>query len=119
LLAAVRQLTVPLAVAEAGCLAGALVLLRALVRELGARRDEALITAIAIVGRCMILLLLAHLSMVSAGWPAYRYDAVIGMLCVLTADQASSMLRHGPITRCTIPFGDSVAGVPAFRIDSK
>ena len=51
------------------------------------------------------LLLLAHLSMVQAGWPAWRYGATIGALAVLIAGQAVSMARHGPVTRVTIPVG--------------
>lgn len=109
LLTAVPRLTAVLAVAEAGCLTGAMALLAALSRPRGARRDEALITAIAIIGRGMILLLLAHLSMVCAGWSAFRYDAVIGMLGIVTAGQAASMVRHGPITRRTIPVEDQLA----------
>jgi hypothetical protein len=51
----------------------------------------------------MILLLLAHLSMVYAGWAAARYDAVIALLFLLTAGPALSMVRHGPVSRLTIP----------------
>jgi 4-hydroxybenzoate polyprenyltransferase len=150
MLAAVHRPTLILVAAEAGFLAGALVLLRALSMERGAdmdgvrgrpgrwgagrwgagrwavgrwavarggHRDEALITAIAIVGRGMILLLLAHLSMESAGWPAIRYDAVIGLLGIMIAGQATSMVRHGPITRRTIPFEHGFATSETAAID--
>ena len=62
-----------------------------------------IIGAIAILGRGMLLLLLAHLSMVQAGWAAWRYDATIGALAVLIGGQAVSMARHGPVTSTTIP----------------
>src|SRR5204863_4707493 len=48
----------------------ALALLRALARDGGARRDERLIAAIAIVGRAMVVTLIAHLSMTDARWSA-------------------------------------------------
>ena len=73
--------------------------------RLGGQRDECVIGAIAILGRGVLLLLLAHLSMVQAGWPAWRYGATIGALAVLIAGQAVSMARHGPVTRVTIPVG--------------
>jgi 4-hydroxybenzoate polyprenyltransferase len=103
ILAAAHQLTAVLVASEAGCLAGALTLLRALSADRGARRDESIIAAIAILGRGMILLLLAHLSMVYAGWAGARYDAVIALLFLLTAGPALSMVRHGPVSRLTIP----------------
>jgi 4-hydroxybenzoate polyprenyltransferase len=98
ILAATRHLTLAFLLAEAGCLAAALALLRALARDRGARRDEFLISATAIAGRGMVLLLLAHLSMVSAGWGVIRYDAVIGLLGLLTIGQMVSMVRYGPQT---------------------
>lgn len=105
ILAAVHRPTVALVASEAGCLAGALTLLRALSADRGARRDESIIAAIAIVGRGMVLLLLAHLSMVYAGWAGLRYDGVIAVLALLTAGPAVSMVAHGPISRLTIPAG--------------
>jgi 4-hydroxybenzoate polyprenyltransferase len=114
IVAATRRLTLPLALAEAGCLAAALALLAALARSRSARRDEALITATAIVGRGMILLLLGHLSMISAGWPWPGYDAVVAALCLLTLGPAASMAVHGPVSRLTVPdwpAGDHSAAV--------
>jgi 4-hydroxybenzoate polyprenyltransferase len=105
ILVAAHQLTVALAVAETVCAAGALTLLRVLSVDRGARRDEAIVAAIAIVGRGMVLLLLAHLSMTSVGWNAVRYDAVIAALTVLTAGPAITMARRGPVTRLVVPAG--------------
>ena len=104
-LAATRQLTPLLAAAEAGCTMAALWLLGALARSRSGRRDEALIAAIAIIGRGMILLLLAHLSLTGAGWPPPAYGAVMATLCLLIAGPAASMARNGPVSRLTIPPG--------------
>lgn len=104
IVAAAHRPTAALAASEAGLLAGALGLLRALARETSARRDEALISAIAIIGRGMVLLLLAHLSMVAAGWPAIRYAVVIGALTLLTVGPAISMARNGPTARTAPVF---------------
>lgn len=111
-LAATRQLTPLLAAAEAGCTLAALWLLGALARSRSDRRDEALIAAVAIAGRGMILLLLAHLSLVSAGWPAPGYGAVMAALCLLIAGPAASMARNGPVSRLTVPPAGYPAGVP-------
>jgi 4-hydroxybenzoate polyprenyltransferase len=105
LLGAVTRPTAALVLACGGCLAGVLWLLRILAGAPGGRRDECVIGAIAILGRGMLLLLLAHLSMVQAGWAAWRYDATIGALALLVAGQAVSMARHGPLTRMTVPAG--------------
>jgi 4-hydroxybenzoate polyprenyltransferase len=102
MLVSVRQLTPALLVAEAGCNAAAIGLLLVLSRDHGPRRDEKVISAIAIIGRAMVLMLLAHLSMADAGWSALRSNLVIVTLCVLTAGPAISMLRHGPARRVTL-----------------
>ena len=102
LLAAVHRPTPALAIGYLGCLAGVLWLLGKLAAAPGGRRDECLISAIAIIGRGVILLLLAHLSMIQAGWTGPRYLLVIGALAVLTAGLAATMARHGPITRTTV-----------------
>jgi 4-hydroxybenzoate polyprenyltransferase len=105
LVAAARP-TVYLAGAYAACVAIAVGLLRALSVDQGPRRDERLISAIAIVGRGMVVLLVAHLSMTQAlPW----YGAVIAALSVLIAGQATSMLRHGPIVRLTVPSAADLA----------
>jgi 4-hydroxybenzoate polyprenyltransferase len=115
LLATVHRPTVALAIVYAGCLAGALWLLCRLATAEGGRREECLIAAIAIIGRGVVLLLFAHLSMTASGWPGWRYALVIGVLGVLTAGMATSMARHGPITRITSPFGLSAAAAPYGR----
>jgi 4-hydroxybenzoate polyprenyltransferase len=102
-LVAVHRPTAALVAAYAGLVAIAVGLLRALAVESGARRDEALVAAIAIVGRGMMLTLLAHLSMTDARWPGLACAAVVGLLLALTVAQAVRMLRRGPITRLTVP----------------
>jgi hypothetical protein len=76
------------------------------------RRSECLISAIAIIGRGMVLLVFAHLSMTEAGWLGWRYNLVIAALGVLTTGMAASMARNGPITRTTVPFGPPAASAP-------
>jgi 4-hydroxybenzoate polyprenyltransferase len=121
MLAATRRMTLPFAVAEVACLAGALVLLRALAASGGGRRDEAIISAIAIVGRAMVLLLLAHLSMMPpgrtgpGGWTTAWYDLVIAGIAVTFAGQAWTMARRGPASRLRVPswLGAGAASRPA------
>lgn len=103
ILAATRRLTVPLTLAEAACAATVLALLSALARARSARAEEALVAAIAIVGRGMLLLLLAHLSMVAAGWDAFRYDAMLAALTVLAIGPAVTMARNGPVSGTAVP----------------
>jgi 4-hydroxybenzoate polyprenyltransferase len=99
-----------------GCIGGtlllltaALVLLRALADERGARRDESLVAAIAVVGRGMLLLLLAQLSMTHAHWAPLGQAAVCGVLVVVVLGQAATMVRRGPISRYTVPVAWSDA----------
>jgi hypothetical protein len=82
--------------AYAAHVALALALLQALSAERGARRDERLISAIAIVGRSAIVTLIAHLSMTGAGWSATRTAAVVGSLAALMGGQVWLMVRFGP-----------------------
>lgn len=103
LVAGVQRPTPVLAVCIAGYLAMALGLLRALARDEGARRDESLIAAIAIVGRAMVLTMLLHLSMANARMPLPVYVAVLVTLLTITAGQAAAMVRRGPITTLTVP----------------
>jgi hypothetical protein len=77
-------------------LAAALLLLRALSDERGARRDEHLIAAIAIVGRGIILSLLVHLALTNAHWPTPWYTAVTTALAACLLSQAIVMARCGP-----------------------
>ena len=115
LLAAVHRPSTALAAAFAGCLAGALWLLRRLAAAPGARQDEWLISGLAIIGRGVILLLLAHLSMLETGWPGWRNALVIGGLGMLTAGMAASMVRHGPVTRSPAAFRQPAAPQQVLR----
>jgi hypothetical protein len=78
-------------------------------RAAGGCRDEAIISAIAIAGRAMVLLLLAHLSMMSpsgtgpSGWTTAWYDLVIAAIAVTCAGQTWTMASHGPVARLVIP----------------
>ena len=108
MLIAVRP-TVVLVIASAVCTALALGLLRALAVERNHRREEALVAAIAIVGRGMIVALLAHLSMTPVGWPAWAAAAVLAVLTAVTAGQAVLMARQGPRARLTIPAAMAAA----------
>lgn len=106
-LAAVVRPTPALTVVYLACVAVALGLLRALAAQSRPRREEALIAGIAIVGRGMILALLAHLSTTHAVWPALGYYATMAALFVLTVVQAGAMVRRDPITRTTITFAEA------------
>ena len=88
--------------------AAALGLLRALATDGGQRRDEALISATAIVGRGLVLLLLGHLC-VPTGLAS---DAVTGAMAVVIAGQAWVMGRHGPMTRLTVPAAWTAQAAP-------
>ncbi|MBO0824187.1 MAG: UbiA family prenyltransferase [Actinobacteria bacterium] len=103
LVAVVQHLTALLAAEEGILMAAVLVALRLLAAGPTPRREEALISAIAILGRGMVLLVLAHLSMVSAQWPLLAYMAVLVLLGLGTLGQAARMVRLGPVTRLTVP----------------
>jgi 4-hydroxybenzoate polyprenyltransferase len=100
-LAGVRGTTGTLAVVYAVELAGALVLLRLLARSTAPKRDEALVAAIAIVGRGMVVTLLAHYSI--HAMPASFYGGVLTALAVFTLGSAHAMAVAGPRTRLTVP----------------
>lgn len=113
ILVAVRHPTVALLASEAVCAAVALGLIRALASGHGVRRDERLISAIAVVGRSMILLVYGHLSMVTAHVPPVAYDLVIGALTAVVLAQAAVMARRGPLTRLTTAVSPSRPRVAA------
>ncbi|GAA1850892.1 UbiA prenyltransferase family protein [Actinomadura bangladeshensis] len=96
LVAAVRHPTLHVVAVNAVYLAAALLLLRALATERGARRDEHLIAAIAIVGRGIVLSLLVHLALTNAHWPTPWYAAVMTALVACLLSQAVVMARRGP-----------------------
>ena len=97
-LAGVRGLNPAFVGAYVVFVAVALGLLRALAVERGARRDEAIISAIAIVGRGMIVTLVGHLSMTDAHWAPVPYVAVMGAVVAVMLGQATVMARRGRIT---------------------
>lgn len=103
LLAGVPHPTVELVADFVVGTAALLVLLAALRADRGHRRDELLISATAIAGRGMLLLLLAHLDMLARHWPPAGYAAVMIGLALLTAAQAVTMVRYGPVMRMTVP----------------
>jgi 4-hydroxybenzoate polyprenyltransferase len=90
-----------LAAAYAAGWAATVALLRRLATETSPRRDEALISAIAILGRGMLLALLAQLSTTAAHWSAPATAAVIAAVTVITGGQAWTMLTAGPAVRPT------------------
>jgi 4-hydroxybenzoate polyprenyltransferase len=102
ILLTVRHLTPALLIAEAACNAAALGLLYQLSRDRGPRRDERLISAMAIVGRGMVVILAAHLTMTDARWSAMQASLMVAALAGLTAALTDSMLRHGPAGRLTL-----------------
>jgi 4-hydroxybenzoate polyprenyltransferase len=92
-------------------LALALVLLGGLSADGGPRRDEALISGVAIVGRGMVVSLLAHLSMTKAHWSPAAATSVLVVLLAVVVGQAADMARHGPTTRLTLPPAASHLGL--------
>jgi len=104
LLAGLRPAAPALVAGYAAAAAVALWLLRELAGDPGPRREERLVSAIAIVGRGQLLALLAQLSMRQAGWPALAAAAVIAALAAIVAGQARAMLHYGPVTpRVVLP----------------
>ena len=108
----VRGVTVPLVAAQVVWVAAALVLLRALSQERGARRDEWLISAIAVVGRGMVLTLVTHLGTVDAGWSPVGAAAAVTAVAAVILGQGVMMARHGPTGGVRVPEGWSVVTVP-------
>jgi 4-hydroxybenzoate polyprenyltransferase len=100
---ATRHVTAPLAIAEAVLLACVLAALRALRAGSAVRREEALISSTAILGRGMLLLVLAHLSIVADHWSRTWYVAVLALLSLGILGQAARMILVGPVTRLTVP----------------
>lgn len=114
-LAAGRGATPTLLCVYAAYLAFVLCLLQPLSVDRGARRDEALISAIAIIGRATIVTLLAHISMTAARWSPPAYQAAMIALAAIMVGQAATMGRRGPTTRLTLPvdLADTPAALPA------
>lgn len=102
-LSGVRELSLALAAAHVAWVVAAVLLLRALAADGGSRRDEALISAIAIVGRGMAVTVIAHLGMVDAGWSAPASATVLAAITVVVLGQAAAMAKHGPVSRLRVP----------------
>lgn len=102
-LVGVRSVSVPLVLAQVVWVVAALVLLRALSASRRPRRDEALISAIAILGRGMLLSVIAHLGMADAHWPAMAAGAALAAIVVVCMGQAITMANKGPTRRLRLP----------------
>jgi len=96
LMVTVRQPSPTLIAAWSICLAVSIHLLRLLSDDRGPRRDEALISALAIVGRGVMVMLFAHLSMTDARWSTLASSAVLAALLLVTLGQAREMVVFGP-----------------------
>jgi len=106
----VRHPTPALVAAQVAWVVVAIGLLRALGVDGGHRRDERLISAIAIVGRGMLLTLLAHLGTTAARWPAAGATAVLAGILLVHLGQAHTMVRCGPRCRIRVPEAWSAGG---------
>lgn len=102
-MAAVRDVTPAVLAAFAVYLAVVGSLLWALSVDRGARRDEAIVSAIAVIGRGSVVTLLAHFAMTAAHWSAPAARAVTFTLAAIMVGQAFAMARRGPMTRLTLP----------------
>lgn len=102
----------PLAVIYTVGVAGCVALLRAIADDPHPRRDERRISVIAIIGRGMLVTLLAQLLAWHRGLGLLTDLAVLAWLAAITASQAVTMLRHGPRARLTtaaLPGADAAA----------
>ena len=79
----------------------ALVLLRRLATVAGRRQEEWLVSALAIVGRGLLVVLLADLAVATAGLAPAPATAVVAAFAVAFGGQALQMRRHGPSRRAT------------------
>jgi hypothetical protein len=96
IMVATRRPTIGFLACTAVGLVSVVCMLRALARERGHRRDEALISAIAITGRAVLVLLVAQLSMTDQDWKAPAANAALVGISAAMAGAVVSMLRHGP-----------------------
>ena len=93
---------------------GVLTLLRALAREPLARepsprRDETLISGIAIIGRGVLVLLVAQLSMSDKHWPLLPANVALAGIAVVTAGAVATMMKHGPRSNLVAPAHTAAA----------
>jgi hypothetical protein len=96
LIATVGGITPGLVAANAVLLAGVLTLLARLAHSVDARRDEHLISALAILGRALVLVLAAHLSAAAHDWPSVGSQTFVAALAAAHLVLAASMAQHGP-----------------------
>jgi 4-hydroxybenzoate polyprenyltransferase len=82
---------------------GVLTLLRELAKEQSARRDETLISGIAIIGRGVLVLLVAQLSMTDKHWLLLRANVALAGIAVVAAGAVATMLKHGPRSNLVAP----------------
>ena len=102
-LAGVRDLSPALVAVHLACVGAALTLLRLLAQDRGARRDEWLISAIAVLGRGMVVTVIAHLAMTDKGLPVLAVAAITLAIGFITIGQAVTMARRGPVARSRVP----------------
>jgi 4-hydroxybenzoate polyprenyltransferase len=88
---------------------GVLTLLRALANEQSARRDETLISGIAIIGRGVLVLLVAQLSMTDKHWLLLRANVALAGIAVVAAGALATMLKHGPRSNLVAPAHTAAA----------
>ena len=80
-----------------------------LARSTSGRRDTALIAAIAIFGRGMLVTLYAHFAMLAAHWSLAASSAFLGALTVVVTGAALDVVRTGVITDTFLPPGFAAA----------
>jgi 4-hydroxybenzoate polyprenyltransferase len=117
-LAVAPGLSPTVAATQATLLAVALVLLHHLRTEGGPRRDERIISALAIVGRGMVLVVIAHLAAIDAGRSGLFAAALAVALTAVTLADARAMLRYGPRVRLRLPADMKVEPQDAVRLVS-
>ena len=91
-----------IATTSAGLVA-VLTLLRFLANERSARRDEAIISGIAIIGRGVLVLLVAQLSMTDKHWLPLPTNIALACIAILTAGAVRTMLVYGPRSNLVTP----------------
>jgi hypothetical protein len=104
LLATAPHVGAPAALALGAFLVAALVLLASLSVDLGRARDERLIAASAIIGRGMILEVLARLSLTGMHRPELEQIAIVAAIALSMLAQAGDMALNGATTSLTVPL---------------
>lgn len=112
----VREISTSLVAVSVAYAAITLALLRALSRSTSARRDEALISAVAILGRALVLTLCAHFAIVGAQWAPPAAALFLAALATAFIGSALRMARRGPLTRTFVPHETRAPTLTASRI---